>query len=796
MFSIFTISFRSLQAKPLYVAINVLGVGVGMATALLILLYVDNQFSYDKHWQKPIYRLAVAYKSGEEYRKIAAAEPHIALSLPMAFPQVKYVTKVLPTEGTIIAYGPVGNYYSDIFFTDSLFFKVFDFQVIMGNIQEVFQNTSVKEIVLTKDLAQEIFGTENPIGKTLQLRTTNAFTYDGDYLVRAVVATPQNTHLYFKALISWNYADKFVQNSWVYTYFTSKESPVFIKKQWSTYYTKYLKHYFPNELLFLKPIVQSVTDIYLNSRLEAELQPKANLNYLYIFFGTALLMVVVVCINFVNLNSVRSTQRVREFAIRKIFGESNVQLLLQLLMETLLLIVGAFFFSLMVTEIALPYFSETVGVSLSIKSLYKSNFVTFWLVAFVIMVLFSGVYPVFYLVSIPILDALKSNLPKNIYQIFFRKVLLVLQFTISIVILALTIMVIRQLNFLQSKDLGFDRQRVLVLRLPKSEEVFEKLDTLKKALLQSPDIFKVANAAEIIGTNLISQFRFEVENEGKLVEVVMGRMSVNKDFIDVMGLEIVQGRKFLGSDTLSVNIPLIINEAAVQYMRWKKPIGKNFVISRDANGNPSVIGEVVGVVKNFHISSLHKKISPLVMVLSNKIGNLFLSISPSRRQEVLSYLHTTWQAILPSEPLNYFFLDDAYREHYLNEERLAQVLVYFSFVVVMVASLGLLGLSLFISELRLKEIAIRKVLGAGIWDLVGLLSKDFVQMILLAAIVAVPLGKYVIDLWLKNFAYTTAVSAYVFIGSFLLTLLIALIPLGIQAFLRVFINPNKFLQAN
>lgn len=794
MLNALLISYRLLLAKPLYVLINVIGVALGMAIALLILLYLDNQFSFDKYWQKDIYRLAVRYKSGNEYRRIAAAEPHIAPTLSRAFPQIEHITKILPTEGTIVAYQENGNFYTDVFFADSLFFKVFDCKVLQGSVAHIFNKPENKEIILSQDLAQEIFGSENPIGKTLQLRTTNAFMYDGDYQVKAVVAKQETSHFPFKALISWNYEDKFVQNSWVYTYFTCPQKPSFIAQNWEHYYQGYLKRYFPNEDLFLKPIVQNVKDIYLNSKLEAELYPNANRNYLFIFLATALLMIIVACINFVNLNAVRSTQRIREFAIRKVFGESRRELLTQLLVETLILMFLAFLVSLMLTEISLPYFSQILQTPLSLHYIVGSGFMLFWVVTFLLMILLSGVYPVFYLVDIPILNGLKNILPKHTYRISFRKTLLVMQFTITIVILALTIMVIRQLNFVKTKDLGFDNQRVLVLRLPKSEEVLEKLDTLKQALMQSPDVFKIANSAEIIGTNLISQFRFEVENEGKLVEVVMGRMSVNKDFIDVMGLEIVQGRKFDERDS-TANVALIINEAAANYMNWQNPIGKNFVISRDENGNPSVIGEVIGVVKNFHISSLHKKISPLVLVLSNRIGNLFLSVSPKHREEVLAYLQKTWQEILPTEPLSYFFLNENYRKHYLNEEKLAQILVYFSFLVAMVASLGLFGLSLFISELRLKEIAIRKVLGASRWHLVRLLSKDFIQLLLLSALIAIPLGEYVIRLWLRNFAYTTQTSVDVFVGAFLLTFVISVIPLFVQAFARVFINPNKFLQA-
>ncbi|MDW8297535.1 MAG: ABC transporter permease, partial [Raineya sp.] len=311
MLNALLISYRLLLAKPLYVFVNVVGVALGTGIALLILLYLDNQFSYDKHWNKEIYRLAVRYKSGKEYRRIAAAEPHIAPTLSKAFPQIEQVTKILPTEGTIVAYQGRSNYYADVFFADSSFFKVFECPILQGSTEKIFTQSETKEIVLSQDLAQEIFGSENPVGKILQIRTTNAFSYDGDYAVKAVVACPPTSHFRFKALISWNDADKFVQNSWVYTYFTCQEKPAFIIQRWQWYYEGYLKRYFPSEEMFLKPIVQDIKDIYLNSKLEAELYPNANRNYLYILLATASLIIVVACINFVNLNAVRSTQRIR-----------------------------------------------------------------------------------------------------------------------------------------------------------------------------------------------------------------------------------------------------------------------------------------------------------------------------------------------------------------------------------------------------------------------------------------------------------------------------------------------------
>ena len=789
------ISWQSLRKKPFYTFINLTGLAVGMAISLLILLYLEKEFSYDTQWQQAIYRLALQYKNDKEVKRMAAAEPRVAATLPRAFKKIKYLTKVLPTEGSILGYRQRSKYYDNIFFADSVFFKVFNHKVLAGSLEGVFDSTENKEIVLTEDLAKEIFASENPIGKKLEVRTSNAFAYDGSYIVKAVIAKPSQTHFPFKALISWNYEDKFVQASWAYTYFVSSENPSFISKNWKNYYDAYLKPYFPQENLILKPIIQAIEDIHLDSHLNAEIAPNNNQHYLYIFLGVALLIVTVACINFININTVRSTQRIKEFGIRKMLGERKLDLLMQLFIETAILVLGALLLSLSIAELFFPFFQKVLASELVFSNIMQSKFMLFWIGVFILLMLFSGIYPIFFLVDIPPLQAIKGILAKQAYKVSFRKTLLVFQFAITLIILSSTIMVLRQLVFLKNKDLGFDNKKVLVLRLPKNEEVFEKLDTLKARFMESPDIYKIANSAEILGSNLISQFRFEVEDKGKLREIVMGRMSVSEDFTDVMGLEIVAGRKFNKGDT-NANQAILVNEALVKYLNWHSAIGKNIVISRDIEGNPLLIGEIVGVVKNFHISSLHDKISPLVMVLSDRIGNLFLSIAPQQKEEVISHLQKNWEEILPQEPFNYFFLDENYQNHYVAEENLAKILGYFSLLMVLVSSLGLLGLSLFVSELRLKEIAIRKMLGADRKSLIWLLSKDFIGLVLIAAIFAVPISYYLMKIWLKNFAYTASIKPSVFIGAILITLFIALIPLLLQSVLRAFINPIRVLQSN
>lgn len=787
------ISLQSLRKKPFYTFINLVGLAIGMAISLLILLYLEKEFAYDTQWEQPIYRLAIQYKNEKETKRMAVAEPRIAVTLPLAFKQITYLTRVLPTEGSILGYQQQNNYYNGVFFADSLFFKVFNHRVLKGSVEGVFSNTEAKEIVLTEDLAKEIFAQENPIGKKLEVRTTNAFSYDGSYTVRAVIAKPTQTHFPFKALISWDYEDKFVEASWAYTYFVSNKEPFFIRKQWKDYYDAYLRRYFPQEKLFLKPIVQAVRDIHLESHLNAEISSNKNQHYLYIFLGVALLIVMVACINFININTVRSTQRIKEFGIRKMLGERKRDLLMQLFIETAILVVGALLLSLSLAELLFPFFQEFLDSELEFANIMQSRFMLFWIGVFFLLMLFSGIYPIFFLVDIPILQAIKGVLAKKTYRVSFRKTLLVVQFVITLIILSSTIMVLRQLVFLKNKDLGFDNKRVLVLRLPKNEEVFEKLDTLKVRFMESPDVYKIANSAEILGTNLISQFRFEVEENNKLREVVMGRMSVSEEFTDVMGLEIVAGRKFNKGDTAE-NQAILVNEALVKYLNWYNPIGKKIIISKDAEGKPLTVGQVVGVVKNFHISSLHEKISPLVMVLSNRIGNLFLSIAPKQKDEVIAYLRKHWEELLPQEPFNHFFLDENYQNHYVAEEKLAKILGYFSLLMVLVSSLGLLALSLFVSELRVKEIAIRKMLGADRKSLIWLLSKDFIGLILIAAIFAVPISYYLMKVWLKNFAYTATIEPTVFVGAIIITLLIALIPLLVQSALRAFINPIKVLQ--
>ncbi|MDX1903251.1 MAG: FtsX-like permease family protein [Thermonemataceae bacterium] len=784
-------ALRSLAKRPWYVFINVVGLAIAFSVSLFILLYVEREINYDKQWEKSIYRLATKYHTPKETRKMAATEPHIIATFSQAFTKnIHQYTKILPTEGTILSTQQKSAFYNDIFFTDEKFFEIFAYKPLKGSISNVFEPNS-KEIILTESLAKELFGTQNPVGKTLELRTTNAFSYDGAYLVKAVISNPKQTHFRFKALISWNSKDKFVENSWAYFYFRWRGSATKdIKEKWKNYYQNYLKRYFPQQKMLFEPIIQPIESIYLNSKLEVELSPNTNKNYLFIFMGIALLMLVVACINFINTNSVQLVKRLKELGVRRVLGENTWGFFLQNLAETSWLLLFFLIFSLSISELLLPVFNILLQTELYFSRIYQSFFLMAWISFFLLLILLAGLYPTFAVLRIHILELLRNQFHQRDYRFYFRKTLLVFQFVITLVIMSVTLMVLRQLVFLKNTDLGFEQQHILILRLPKTQAIVENLEVFKEKILQNPDIYKVANSAEIMGTNLVSQFRFETE-DGK--EFVMGRMAVSNDFTEVMGLDVVQGEKFSEVPTDEYE-QMLINEAAISYLPWKNPIGKKLIISRDSEGNPLVVAKILGVVKNFHSTSLHSKISPLAMIQSSRIGNLYLNIAPKQRKEVMLYLQNTWQEIFDKEPFNAFFLYETYDKHYIKEEILAKLLAYFSMIMALVASLGLLALALFMSELRMKEIAIRKVLGASKISLIWLLSKDFIFLIILALFLAIPISYELINIWLKNFAYTTTIKPGIFVIAFALTLLIALIPLLLQVLLRVFTSPIKVLQ--
>ncbi len=787
------IAYRTLVINKFYTFVNVFGLSVGVACSLLIIMYLHNEFTYDTYLpdHERIYRISIDFKTANETRRMAAAHPAVANSLQEAFDNIEYVTKLLPTEGTILSYENTNLFCADIFFADSSFFKVFQYAPIAGTLDRALHEPNT--LVITESYAKELFKDDNPIGKQVNIRSINLFRYDGTYTVKAVIPdAPDNTQLPFKALISWNEEDRFVQASWVYTYFlldTENDIKQF-KKYWKYFYNIYLA----DKQLTREFHLFNIADVHLRSNLMAELYTVGNVNYLYIFLIVAIFIIGVACMNYINMTAVRYAQRLKEVGVRKALGSDRTTLIRQFLVEAALLTSIAFLLALSLTEITLPVFNEITGKSLSLKILLKGEMLLLFIGLFLLIVFLAGGYPALYLANLKPITALQGRL-KTRNRNSFRRLLVISQFMIAIITLVGTGVVSQQLSFLHSQDLGLQKTNMMVVRLSQSEVMAKQLTTLKQALLESEYFNKIGNSVDIPGGNIPLQF-LEVETpDGKMRKEQLGRMIINDDFLKTLDIQLVKGRHFDSQQEDDFRSAIIINEAAAEYLSWEEPIGKKIIISRDATGAPLDERVVIGVVKNFHYSSLHTPIVPTMMVLSNRVGNLFLNIEGARTQEVIQHLEEVWIDTVPSEPLSFFLLDENFQDHYSAEEKLGELLGYFAGLNILISCLGLWGLASYTTEVRTKEIGIRKVLGASILNIIVLLSKDFLRLVLVASLLAIPLAYYFITNWLKNFAYKTEASWGIFLIAIVIVLLAALLPLTIQAVRVALRDPVKALRA-
>ena len=803
-------TYRNLSRNKFYSFVNILGLAVGICCSLLILLHIEGEFNFDTFYNNydRIWRISADYQN----RKMAAFPPNQATKLQEDFPEISKITRLLPTEGTILGTAKASVFSNDVFFADSSYFDVFKQVFISGNPQNALQ--SPFSIVLTQSLAKELFGENDPMGKMINLRSTNAFRYDGQHQVTGIIADlPKNTHLPFKALISWNKDDKLLGISWTYTYLRFEEkasinSFIFNKKFAEKWKKINLKE--NTKILDFKPILMNVASIHLHSKLLSEPYPTGNLNYLYVFFMVSGFIMLVACINYINLNTARAVQRIKEIGVRKVLGASKMSFIWQFVVEAFVMATISFFIAFVLCEISLPFFGNIVEKPLSLNVLYASwkNILGFG-IFFLLIVLFSSVYPALYMSNFKLLDAIKGNANKN--KISLRKVLIVLQFTITIITLVGTGIVYQQIDFLHFQNLGFQKSNILVMRLPKNVLEEEKLAQIKKELLQNQHILKVGSSVEIPGTNFTSQFLFEVENQKNqqknqqknnepktFKKELLGRLVVGDDFLETLDIQIIDGKKISQTEEDNTQKKFLINEIAAQKLGYcengNSPIGKEIIIARDSAGAVSVGGTVVGVVKNFNFSSLHSSIAPLVIIYSNQTGNLFLNVETQYINQIEEYLERIWAKNISGEPLSYFFLDENFDKHYKQEEKLGELLLYFSVLSIFISCLGLFGLALFSSELRTKEIGIRKILGASTASIILLLSKDFIWLVLVAITLAMPIGYYIITQWLNNFAYKTEIQWGLFVFAGAVALFSAILPLILQSFIIAISAPIHALR--
>lgn len=789
------ISFRNLLRDKFYTLINVFGLALGITSSLLIMIYITDELSYDTFHSK----------AERTYRLNEFMDTERSSSMPFPFgptladdystiveSQVRIYNFQSPT--LLLENKETNKRFNEprIFFVDSTFFDVFDgYQLINGNKETALDLPA--SILITESMAQKYFGNASPIGKILKFQTNQ------DLIVRGVMPdTPLNAHFQFDFLVSLSTAKQqyngTLPRSWYWnpcwTYLVLQKGHS--SKELDAIFPEFIDKYFPDFIKKeAKVSLQALTDIHLYSDLDFEIQANSNANNIYVFSIIGLLILFIASFNYMNLSTAKSVQRSREVGIRKTMGGRRGQLILQFLTESNILTLISVLISLILFWLSLPAFNSFAEKSIPFHYLLEPGV----LYGLVIIILFigigSGIYPALVLSSFSPIQGLKGQDKKGLGS-GLRKMLVVLQFSISIFMIIGTIVASTQLEFLRKSELGFDKEQVLYVSALRSP-IAKNYEAFKSEVERQTEVETMTAVIDALGARYQGDnFRFEGMESGRLFSVFW----VRHDFFKTFGLEIAQGRSFKKHITSDDTTALVVNEALCKQMGWtnEEAVGKRYQYNRHN-------GKIVGVVKDFNFKSKHSDIGPLVIQLRTnpQAFNLFIKylaikLNTQDLSKTLGFLEEKWTQFAPGRPFDYFFLNDELDKLYKDENKLSKVAGLFSTLAIVVACLGLFALAAFTAEQRKKEIAVRKVIGGSVPQIIILLSKDFAKLIFIAFVIACPVGWVSINKWLQDFAYRVDLNPLVFAFAGLATLVIALLTISFQSFKAASANPSEVLK--
>jgi len=799
------IAVRNLLKYRFISFINLFGLTVGLTCCLLITTYILNELSYDKYNVKAnnIYRVTRTFKNtnGAIALTLSTVSPPFGYYFPSDFPEIQKMTRLLDN-------GPIPARYKDkifnergMFFADENLFDVFTQRVVKGNPKTALADPF--SVMLTEETAKKYFGDEDPMNKVIRFNSQFDCKVAGIYK-----AFPANSHMHPGMLVSFNtlkdsavYGAENLRTNWgnnsffTYLLLPAHYDPKNLEKQFPAFLDKHMADQYkgnkPSQLTSLA--LQKLTDIHLYSHTDYEAEANGDMSRVYIFSAIALFILLIACINYMNLSTARSALRAKEIGIRKVIGARKKELISQFLSESVMLCFAAAIIALLLTWAAIPWLNKVSGQELSFKTLLQAKILVPLILTPFIIGIVSGIYPALFMSSFQPVKTLKGLFKIGGSSISFRKVLVVTQFAISIILIITTFIVFQQLRFIQTQSLGFDKDRILTLNY--TSEVSKQYDAFRTDLMQNSSFKDVARSSRIPSGRLLDNMGASVMNGDSLQPVVSDIKFVNSDydFINTFGIPLAAGR-FFGRDYGTDTNNYVINQAAVKAIGWKTDqdaVGKDFKY-----GNTK--GQIVGVMKDFHFESMHQSIVPIVLTMfpptNSYYNNVSIKIKGSNTSAAIAALERSWKKFFPETPFEYTFIDEKFDKLYQSEQRQASIFTAFACIAIFIACLGLFGLSAFAITQRVKEIGVRKVLGASVSGLVGLLSKEFLKLVAIAAVPAFLIAWYAMHNWLKDFAYRINIQWWVFVAAGLLAALIAFITVSFQAIKAATANPVKSLR--
>ncbi len=795
------VALRNLWKNKAFSAINIIGLASGLAVCLLIVLYVTDELSYDEYNANVnlIYRIDADIYFNNTQSNFSTAPDPLGLTLVREYPGIEQMVRLNYQSDILIKKDNQNVQDHNAVFADSTFFKVFTVPMIAGD-----PNTALNEpnsIVINETTAKKYFSSTDVIGKTLYVDNTTNCKITG-----VIKDIPKQSHFHFSFIRPKGKGnDTWLSNN-AHVYILAKPGITQAKVQSDVDAAVY--NYLGKEMeqqmhTSLKDInakgnhfiyhTMPLADIHLRSDKQYEMEVNGNINYVYIFSVIAVFILLIACVNFMNLSTARSANRAKEVGIRKVAGSMRSHLIFQFLTESVLLSFFSLILAVLLAALLLPLFNQLAGKGMYITTLFST-----WLFPAMIALVFivgciAGSYPALYLSSFQPIQVLKGKVANGFKSSWLRSGLVVFQFSISIILIIGTIVIYNQLHYIQNRKIGYNRDQVLIVH--NGWYLNNQIKDFRNELLNIPGVRNVTISGDLpTGTDFDSEGWFRDASFDATKAVLFNNFYVDENYIPALGMELEKGRNF-SKGFASDSAAIIINEAAVKVLGFKDPFKEILYRPRfNANNTTPVVYHIIAVIKDFNFSSMHNSVAPLIIQLGDNRGSIALRIDAKNASYIISSAENKWKSMAPGQPFNYSFMDADFNKIYTAEQQTGKLFITFAIFAIFIGCLGLFGLVTYAAEQRRKEIGVRKVLGATVSSIVTMLSKDFAKLVLIASLIAFPVAWLVMNKWLQSFAYRTTISWWIFVIAGVAAIMIALITVSFQAIKAAVANPVKSLR--
>lgn len=796
------ITYRHLVKHKSYSFINIFGMSIGIISSILILTYIGYEFSFDSYHKNAdnIYRIASRRVTMGKTRELAISPAPVAPTMIRDFPEVIDAVRFSPTVKREFAYQDKKFFETGVLYADQSVFNVFSFELIEGDPETVLEVPFT--MVVTEKTAHKYFGNESPVGKII--KWDNNF----DYRITGVVKEPPfNSHFTFNVLASFSTFMKYDPRigSWkggsFQTYLLLKEGTDYkeFEQKIIAFNKKYLRPLLKEMGEELQTFLQPLKSMHLHSHLEYELGVNSDIRIIFVFSAIAVVILLLACINFMNLATARSESRAKEVGLRKVLGAERRKLIFQFLGESFIFTALSLIIAVVIALLVFPYFTTLANREISIKTL-QLPYLYAGLVGIVLFVGFiSGSYPAFFLSAFKPILTLRGNIQQGSMGSFFRSILVVFQFAISVTLIISTIIIFNQKKYMENKDLGFNKQNLLVIAL-QNKYVRIGLESFKDELLKIKGVVNAGASSMVPGEIYLFNTATYPEGFPRDQTFRMENFLVDQDFLNTLKIEIVKGRGFSKEITTDATDAVMINETAARKLEWTDPVGKTIHITTP-NTSETVKKTVIGVFRDIHQRSLYSVIEPTFIhyvsnegAIENRARRLTLRLETDDLTLTMKKIEQTWKKIYPNHQYYSFFLDEFFDSKHRAEEKLGRIFRVFSLIAVILGCVGLFGLVSFITEKRTKEICIRKVMGSTVSSIVVLICRKFIFLVVIANVLAWPVAYFAIRKWLQNFPYSVKIEPNTFAITAFLTLILALFTVGYRSVKAARKNPVESLR--